>query len=223
MVSATGFKDDVALRLDDGRPMSAASVDALQALCNRAEDDPGTGLVVIHVSGLPDGGWTRTVNVNLVSKWERAVRRLERLTVPTAAVVSGDCGGPALDVLLATDFRVATRDARLVVSVEGDATWPGMSLYRLARQAGPGPIRRAALLGAPIDATEAHALRLVDEVVDDPAAALAALAGLADGIAGKELAIRRQLVFDAGRTSFEDALGTHLAACDRALRRGAQS
>ncbi|MCZ9336264.1 enoyl-CoA hydratase/isomerase family protein, partial [Streptomyces sp. TRM76130] len=44
------------------------------------------------------------------------------------------------------------------------------------------------------------------------------VAGLAGGLSGKELAIRRQLLFDAANTAFEDALGPHLAACDRALR-----
>jgi isomerase DpgB len=44
---------------------------------------------------------------------------------------------------------------------------------------------------------------------------------LTAGVAGEELAIRRQLLLDAGHTRFEDALGSHLAACDRALRRGA--
>jgi isomerase DpgB len=38
---------------------------------------------------------------------------------------------------------------------------------------------------------------------------------------GADLAIRRQLVLEAANTAFEDALGVHLAACDRALRRAA--
>jgi isomerase DpgB len=45
---------------------------------------------------------------------------------------------------------------------------------------------------------------------------------LADQVAswaGAELAIRRQLMDEASWMSFEDALGPHLAACDRALRR----
>lgn len=222
-MSATGFNSHLMLRIDGAQPFSAASFHALQTLCDRAEDDPAAGPVTIHVSGVPSDGWTRDLSVALVSKWERALRRLERLIVPTVAMVSGDCGGHALDALLATDFRIATPEARLLVTVDGDATWPGMSLYRLARQAGPGRIRRAALLGVPIEMTEALSLRLVDEVVDDPDAALAALAERAGAVAGKELAIRRQLLFDASRTSFEDALGPHLAACDRALRRGAGS
>ncbi|KOG89867.1 enoyl-CoA hydratase, partial [Streptomyces varsoviensis] len=42
------------------------------------------------------------------------------------------------------------------------------------------------------------------------------------GLSGKDLAIRRQLLLDARTTSFEDALGPHLAACDRLLRGTAQ-
>jgi isomerase DpgB len=32
------------------------------------------------------------------------------------------------------------------------------------------------------------------------------------------MAIRRRLMLDAATAAFEDALGRHLAACDRALR-----
>jgi isomerase DpgB len=59
-------------------------------------------------------------------------------------------------------------------------------------------------------------------VVDEPGAAVAAIARQAAGITGTELAIRRQLFLDAGHTRFEDALGSHLAACDRTLRREAE-
>jgi isomerase DpgB len=220
MVSAARYQDDVAVRIDGSAPISAALIEDVRVLCDRAEDGQFAGLAVIHVSGVPAGAWSRGLAVDLVSKWERMLRRLERLAVPTVAVATGDCAGPAVDAMLATDFRIATPDTRLMVAVEHDATWPGMSLYRLARLAGADRIRRAALLGAPIDATEARHLGLVDDVVDDPGPALAALAALANGIAGKELAIRRQLIADASRTAFEDALGSHLAACDRALRRG---
>jgi isomerase DpgB len=218
-----GPTDGPALRVDGAQPPSAAAVQAVQAFCDRVEDGLGAVAATVHVTGVPAAGWSRGLDVGLVSKWERALRRLERLAAPTIALVSGDCGGMALDALLATDFRIAARDARLVVPVDGDATWPGMVLYRLARQAAPGGVRRAALLGEPIDAAAACGLGLLDEVTDDPGVALAALVGRTGGFAGTEFAIRRQLVFDASRTSFEDALGAHLAACDRALRRSAVS
>jgi isomerase DpgB len=214
--------DDLVLRVDGSRAVSAADIEALLRLCDRAEDAYSAGVLVAYVSGVPLPGWTRALSIGLLTKWERAVRRLERLGVATVAVAAGDTGGAALDVLLATDFRIAVAGTRLIVAADGEATWPGMSLYRLGRQVAAG-LRRAALLGTPIEAGRAVAAGLMDVVVEEPGDALAEVAAAAGDLAGKELAIRRQLLLDAGQYSFEEALGAHLAACDRALRRIAAS
>lgn len=210
---------DVAIQIDGRQPVSAESIAALSAACDRAEDQGNGGRLIVHVSGAPAGPSAGALTVALVSKWERTLRRLERLPAATIGVASGDCGGPALDALLATDYRVAVLPVRLLVPVESGATWPGMALYRLAHQAGAAAIRRAILFGAPIEAGDALALHLIDDLTDDPADALAEAADLAGAFSGAELAIRRQLMLDAPTASFEDALGAHLAACDRALRR----
>jgi isomerase DpgB len=209
----------VEIRIDGARPLSAELIRALVEVCERAEDTTGGyGTVAVHVSGVPVGGWARELSLPLVTKWERTLRRLERLPMVTIGVASGDCGGPALDALLATDIRLARPDARLLVPVDGAATWPGMAAFRLVNQASAVRVRQAVLFGAPIEAAEALDLRLIDEVADDPAATLAAVADRLGAFSGKELAIRRQLMFDAATTSFEDALGSYLAACDRTLR-----
>ncbi|WP_231334623.1 enoyl-CoA-hydratase DpgB [Actinomadura graeca] len=219
-MSPAGSDGRTVLRIDGAQPLSASTVQMVTAVCDRVEDHGRPGVVEVHVSGAPGPHWTSGLTAPLVTKWERAVRRLERLPMTTVAVASGDCGGTALDVLLAADLRVAERGTRLLVATDGSVTWPGMALYRLVQQAGPAAVRRAVLLGAPIETGQALALNLLDEVVDDPAGQVAALA--ASGLVSeRELAIRRQLMFEAATTSFEDALGAHLAACDRALRRGA--
>jgi isomerase DpgB len=220
VVTAAG-NDDLVLRIDGNRPVSPATVEAVLGVCDRAEDGYGAGLLTAYVSGAPHPGWTKDLNVGLLTKWERAVRRLERLGLITVAVAAGDCGGTALDVLLATDVRIAVAGARLVVSASGGATWPGMALYRIARQGATAPLRRAALLGTPVDAEQAVAAGLVDVVVDQPEDVLVGIAATAGTVAGKEMAIRRQLMLDAAEHSFEETLGSHLAACDRALRRAA--
>ncbi|GAA2658945.1 hypothetical protein GCM10010400_16160 [Streptomyces aculeolatus] len=212
------MSDTLTLVIDGAGPPTAASVRALGTICDEAEDGGGTGLVTVHVTGAPEPGWTAGLDVQLVSKWERGLRRLERLPAATVAVARGDCGGTALDAFLAADIRVATPGARLLVARDGEATWPGMASYRLVQLAGAAAIRRAVLFGLPIDAPEARALGLVDDLAADPASGVAAAAGLVAGLSGKEVAIRRQLLFDATTTSFEDALGRHLAACDRSLR-----
>lgn len=222
MRPVSASSETLTLTVDGTEPLSAATVEEVQDICDRAEDRGGPGILTVYAAGAPQGTWTGGLDVMLVSKWERVLRRLERLPMATVAVAAGDCGGTALDAFLATDVRAVTHGTRLLVPRDAAGTWPGMAGYRLVQLAGAAPIRRAVLFGLPIEGPEALRLGLVDELVDEPAAAVAAVAGLASGLSGKELAIRRQLLFDAATTPFEDALGPHLAACDRALRVAAE-
>jgi isomerase DpgB len=208
-----------ALRIDGAQPVTFQTVAELDTLCDEVEDDAGPGVVAVRVGGAPPANWSRRLTVALVTKWERTLRRFERLPMTTVAVAGGDCGGTALEVLLATDFRIATADTRILVPVEDGVPWPSMALYRLTQQAGTGHIRQAALFGTAVTGPDALAARLVDEVTSDPEEALARAAAALGPFSGPDLAIRRQLVANAAVRGFEDVLGMHLAACDRALRR----
>lgn len=213
---------DLMLRVDGSRPLSAETVAEFGAACGKVEDGDTSGLVIIYVSGVPGPECSSGLSVALVSKWERGLRRLERLPAVTIAVAEDDCGGSALDALLAADYRIMPAWAELIVPVVAGATWPGMALYRLARQAaGAAQARRAALFGTPIGAVAAQAMGVIDDVADDVTICAEKAIEMAAAVGGAELAIRRQLVLEAQTVTFEDALGVHLAACDRALRRAA--
>jgi isomerase DpgB len=216
-----GDYGDLILRVDGSRPLSAETVAKLGAACGRAEDGGTSGFVIIYLSGVPEPESLSGLSVGLVSKWERELRRLERLPAVTIGVAEDDCGGPALDALLATDYRIMVARAKLVVPVVAGATWPGMALYRLARQAGAAQARRTALFGTPIKAVAAQAIGVIDDVTDNVPHCVEKAREAAAAARVTELAIRRQLVLEASATTFEDALGVHLAACDRALRRAA--
>jgi isomerase DpgB len=219
----TAESGTLVVQVDGRRPLSAELVAALGTACDSAEDRGDRNMVILHVSGAPEEPLDGDVTVALVSKWERVLRRLERLPAATIAVASGECGGLALEALFATDYRIATTSVRLLMPLRAGATWPGMLLYRLVRQAGTAAVRRAVLFGVPIAAADAVAMGLIDELTIDTPGALAAAAELAEAIPGTELAIRRQLMQDASAVSFEDALGAHLAACDRVLRRASSA
>ncbi|MGW3109367.1 enoyl-CoA-hydratase DpgB [Streptomyces sp. NPDC001100] len=205
------------LAVDGSRPLSIRTVKDLTVLCDEVEDQGGPA--ILRVTGAPAPGWADGLDVSLVTKWERVLRRVERLPGATVAVAAGDCGGAALDVFLTADIRIATPGSRLLLPFDGEATWPGMAAFRLARLAGAARARRAVLFGHPIPAPEALTLGIADEVTEAPDTAVAAAVQRCEGLSGKELALRRQLLLDAMTVSFEDALGPHLAACDRALRR----
>lgn len=217
-MASTGMETGTdVLRVDGAEPFSAGLLERIGRICDRAET--ANGRVIVHATGTPKGSWAQGLTVAQVNRWERAVRRLERLPAVTVAIADGDCGGPALDLLLAADIRIATPSVRLTVPLGGGATWPGMALFRLVRQgANAAAVRRAALFGEPIGALDALALHLVDDVTEDVAGALAAAEATRE-VSGPELAVRRQLLADAATVSFEEALGVHLAACDRELRR----
>ncbi|MCC3775015.1 enoyl-CoA hydratase/isomerase family protein [Streptomyces sp. UNOB3_S3] len=203
--------------------MSEALIAEVGALCDRVEAGTAANpAVVLRLTGGPatPRQWPGGTGVHLVNKWERALRRLERLSAVTIAVADGRCTGPALEVLLSCDYRIGTPALRLALGTTGGEPWPGMALHRLANQLGVARARRLVLFGAEADAAEAARLGLVDEIADDAMGAAAARTTLARGLSTAELAVRRRLLFDATTTSFEDALGTHLAACDRTLRRG---
>lgn len=216
-----GAMNENVLAIDGSEPISAELVARVEHACDRATAPETTGHLVLRVGGVPRTT-PRGLSVTVVSRWEKSLRRLERLPVPTIAIAEADCGGTALEALLAADYRVAAPTVRLIMPLSSGATWPGMGLYRLANQGtNSAAVRRAVLFGEPISAAAAEVANLVDEVTDDPAEALARAAARTAGLSGAEMAVRRQLLLEATTTSYEESLGAHLAACDRELRRAA--
>jgi isomerase DpgB len=205
--------------IDGSRPISAGVIAALDVFIDQVEDAPSGVVPVISGTGEPGAVHTGPPDVGLVNKWERVLRRLERLNRPTVAVVHGDCGGIAVEALLATDLRVAAAGTRLYLPAGPGGVWPGMGLYRLANQVGFARVRRWILFGNPLSAVEAVGAQLVDDVAEDTAAAIANAVARLETEDGADVAVRRQLMLDATTTPFEEALGRHLAACDRLLRR----
>jgi isomerase DpgB len=190
-------------------------------------ESAGDGVVLLLLGGDaaptaqdPAGFTPSGTGIHLVNTWERVLRRLENAGRPTLAVVEGDCTGPALEVLLIADYRLAAPDARLRLAGAEDGAWPGTVVHRLANQIGTARARRLLLLRPWLSAAEA-AGDLVDETAGSTREARERAAALADELSalpGQEWSIRRRLLFDSG-LSYEEALGAHLAACDRSLRR----
>ncbi|MFD3685162.1 enoyl-CoA-hydratase DpgB [Nocardiopsis sp. NPDC058631] len=208
------------LDIDGSLPLTTETVAALEAFCDTCEDAGPGAVGIVRLSGRPGSDTFAGTTVHLVNKWERALRRVERMGAVTVAVVEDECGGPALEALLATDYRVATPGSLLVPVGGPKTTWPGMSLYRFFHQAGAGAARRYALLGLPVQVEQARELGLVDEVDARAEEVAAQVAQTLRSRSSREFAVRRQLLAEASATTFDEALGRHLAACDRELRRG---
>lgn len=151
-----------------------------------------------------------------VTRWERGLRALERSPATSIALLGPLTQGPALELALACDLRVAEPGSRVQARDEA-GVWPGTALYRLVHLLGLGAARRLLLVDGTWDAERSLAAGLVDRVAGDPWAALEELAAGVGEVA--DLRVVRQLIGEAPSTSYDEALGAHLAACDRFLRR----
>ncbi|WP_431727291.1 enoyl-CoA-hydratase DpgB [Verrucosispora sp. TAA-831] len=217
-ISEPGTRQVVHLSISSAQPIGPKLVAQVEQACARAEDLPGVTVVLRLTGGRPATTDT-DLSIHTVNRWERALRRLERLDGVAIAVADGLCAGPALEALLAADYRIAGPDLLLRFSPEAGDPWPGMAVHRVANQLGVARARGLVLFGAEWTATTAATLGLIDEVTTELDEAVARRTAATRDLVGSELAIRRRLLMEASAVSFEDALGTHLAACDRTLRR----
>lgn len=194
---------------------------ALNAVCDKIGESTDRDVVVLRIGPTPQGNrsWPVGADVHDLSRWERAVRRFTKVNAATISVAHGTCAGAALSLLLATDYRMCTRDLRLLLPINDGRFWPGMALHGLVHQVGAAHARRVVMWRNDIGTEEARDIGLIDRISDDIEAALHEVTVMFGRISGGELAIRRQLLAEATTTEFDEALGVHLAACDRELRR----
>lgn len=173
-----------------------ATVDALHDLCARLEDRP-------RVLLLTGAGGTFAAGADIGQLRERrredALRginsrvfdRVRRLPAPTVALLDGYALGGGAELAYACDFRLGTPRVRignpepgLGILAAAGATW------RLAELVGEPLAKEVLLAGRVLDAAEAHACRLLNEVVE-PDDLLAAGHRWADRIAAQApLAVR---------------------------------
>ncbi|WP_342215974.1 enoyl-CoA-hydratase DpgB [Nocardia brasiliensis] len=199
-------------------PYVTASVDSA---CEQLSSSGHISSVVFEFTDTSDSPsrQRRKADIDHIRRWEYAVRRIERSDVVSIAVVRGFCQGASVDLLLAADYRVATPDVRLAFGADDRLMWPGMAMYRLTRQIGTARVRQLLIRGSDLSADEAYGLGVIDEVTTDVGRVLAQVSARSARIAGGDIAVRRSLIHEASELEFDEAIGVHLAACDRELRR----
>ncbi|MEJ2666921.1 MAG: enoyl-CoA hydratase-related protein [Deinococcales bacterium] len=102
---------------------------------------------------------------------------LAALPIPTIAAINGFALGGGLELALATDLRVASRQARLGFPEVGLGLIPGYGgTQRLPRLIGQGRALDLIFTGRHVDADEALAMGLVNRVADDALEVALALA-----------------------------------------------
>jgi isomerase DpgB len=212
------------LEVDGAQPLAELTA-IVGAACDRIDARDTSSAIVLRLGMTrPDrGSWPGDVPIHAVNRWERTLRRLQRLAALVIAVADGTCGGPALELLLSADHRIATPRLVLVLPTSDGTFWPGMSIFWLVQHLGVAAARQIVMWGQDIPAARALELGLVDQVTERLDESVRLAVSLMGRVPTSELAVRRQLLFEATSATYEDALGVHLAACDRELRRRART
>lgn len=192
----------------------------INALCQKVEEQNCT-LIVLRIisSAVKTVAWPGHVSIQEINRWERALRRLERAKAAVIVVAENAVGGPTLELLLVCDYRIANSDFRLRLPVNEGQIWPSMALYRFVNHVGLAKSRRLIMAHAEINVQHAQDLGLIDEISEKTESTLQKIIASLRHDAGTEIAIRRQLILETASTTFDDAVGTYLASCDRELRR----
>ncbi len=192
----------------------------LNNLCVEAERQISQ-VVVLYLNGETNNHTEPfgEICVQQISRWEKAVRRLEKTASIVMVIAIGIIDGWLLDILLASDYRIAFSNSKLCFSVNHGQVWPGMAIHRLVNQVGVALARKMIICGQEVQGKKALDMGLVDDLTDDIIKSVQKTLSKLRAISHADVSILRQLLLEAPAVTFEEALGTHLATCDREIRR----
>lgn len=147
---------------------------ALGEACHRLAGDPAVRVVVLRGAGAHfcagaditellsprPAGQPSFMDVNMAAE-----HALATLPKPVVALVQGDCIGGGCALAIDCDVRLAATDARFgITPAKLGIVYPPASLERAVRLLGPA-VKRLLFTGDLIDATDAHRMGLIDELL----------------------------------------------------------
>jgi len=191
-------------RPDARNSMNRAAAEAMGAALDTLDADPDLSVGVItgagkgfsagmDLKGFASGEFPVAGDRGFAGIAQRSAKK------PLIAAVEGFALAGGLEIALACDIIVASREAKLGIPEVGVGLFAGAgALLRLPRRVGLGQAALLALTGKPISGEEAHRIGLVDRLVDAGGALTEAVA-LAETIAANAplaLAASKTIVVD---------------------------
>jgi len=195
-------------------------VDCMQhiyALCDEVEKENFDGVICIEVTTNEDN-WIPSQLLEmskLYPKWEKCIGRFEKLKNVKVVTCPSGLTPLALELLMVADYRIVGTKIKLQLASTQLGIIPTTTLYRASKLFGIQLTKKLFLFGQTVEAHEGLSFGLFDEVsanTEDSAELM--INSLTPEIL-ENFSVRRRLISDSQTLSFNDALGSHLAACDR--------
>jgi 2-(1,2-epoxy-1,2-dihydrophenyl)acetyl-CoA isomerase len=213
----------VLVTLNRAERLNALSLELVRDLRTTLEDldaDPTVRVVVLTGAGraFSAGADLRaepmSADVVLGEYYNPLVRTMAGLGTPLVAAVNGVAAGAGMAISLACDLRVAAAGATFRMAFVAVGLVPDAgATWLLPRAIGTARAAEMALTGRPVDAAEALAWGLVNEVVPDPDVVARAL-DVGRGVAAQASSTGaiRLLLRDGADGTLEQALEAELIA-----------
>ena len=173
-----GAVERVVLARPKANVLDAEMVSALTRHARALEGRPNLKLLVIEGDG-NHFSYGASVEEHLpahvepmLAGFHELFRARERLGVPTAAVVRGNCLGGGFELALSCGWIFAHDDARLGCPEVALGVFAPLASLLLPARAGQRVATQLLVSGEIVDAAHAHELGLVDDVSADPEGAL---------------------------------------------------
>lgn len=190
----------------------------LCSIFDRARNEKGLKAIVLEGQG-PHFSFGASVEEHRPDKVEAMLRGFHRLfhvmleaSVPTLAVVRGQCLGGGLELVSFCNRVFASTDARLGQPEIMLGVFAPVASVVLSERIGRGRAEDLCLSGRSLTAEQALAAGLIDEIADDPEEA--ALAYVREQLLPKSASSLRMAV-RAIRTGFAQRFKSELAAVER--------
>ena len=153
-------------------------------------------------------GRSMAVAKSAAERGQRTFARLDRLRVPSVAVINGYALGGGLELAMACTLRVATPNARVGLPEIKLGLMPGYGgTQRLPRLVGQGRALEMVMTGRMVDAEEAFSIGLVNRILEgDTLEAAMAYAREFSGYGLFALKLAREAVQRAGDAGLSDGL-----------------
>jgi methylglutaconyl-CoA hydratase len=223
-------------RPEVGNAYNGAMIEALQAAVDALASRPEVRVVRLrglgrHFQAGADLAWVQAVaadspqeNIRISRATAQAVAGLNRLAVPTVALVQGACYGGGTGLVAACDIVVAAHDAQFSIAEVRWGLTAAIILPELGAAIGERALRRYALTGERFGAAEAKRIGLVHDVVPAVDLAAAGEAVIAELLASAPLAVAETKALLLEPASPERAArGEALVASHAARRQSAEA
>jgi methylglutaconyl-CoA hydratase len=224
-------------RPEVGNAYNGAMVEGLLAAMDELGARPELRAVLLrgngkHFQAGADLKWIRDVSGASAEENERvsratatAVDRLNRLPVPTVALVQGGCFGGGTGMIAACDVVIAADNAVFSISEVRWGLTAAIIIPQLSDAISARQLRRYALTGERFDAAEAKRIGLVHMVVPPDGLAAAGEAVLAKLLENgpQAMAETKAWILESAWGGFEPATLGALSASHAAKRRSAEA